>query len=306
MTVFVVGSLNADFLVFAERFPATGETVVGQGWERQLGGKGANQAVAAAKAGARTVLAGAVGDDPMGEPLRRAVADYGVDIGNVATVRDATGFAAVTVAGGDNRIVMIPGANLRIEPAAVMALPMQAGDVCVAQWETSAEVVATAFRHARERGALTLFNPAPADDAARDLFALADVIVVNETEFAAFTGLSAAVAGEPDGLRRGRDALRLQSNQALVVTLGAAGCAALRDERYLALAGHPLAVVDTTGAGDCFSGYLAAGLEAGQTLEVALVRANAAAALSVQLRGAAAAMPQRPEVDRFIGDRGHC
>jgi ribokinase len=303
MTVYLVGSINADILVFAERFPAVGETLKGLSWERQLGGKGANQAVAAVRAGSRAVLLGAVGDDDGGDSLRRGLADYGVDVDRVGTVKGASGLALVTVAGGDNRILVVPGANEGIDPAAVAELPLQAGDVCVAQWETRGAVVAAAFERARARRAVTLFNPAPAEAAARELFALADLIVVNETEFAAFTGLPAAAAGDPAIIRRGRQLLGLRRPQALIVTLGAAGCAAQWEERSVVLPGYPVAAVDATGAGDCFCGYLAAGLDQGQELEAALAWANAAAALAVQGRGAAAAMPDRMRVEDWLSRR---
>ena len=305
MPVFIVGSVNVDWVAFCGRLPRPGETVLGSGLERHPGGKGANQAVAAAQAGASAFMVGAVGDDPDGEFMRAALAEHGVDIRGIETVEAATGVAFILVGnGGDNQIVVVPGANHRIAPERAAALAFQAGDVCLAQSETRPEVVQAAFERARSRQALAVFNPAPASPEALALFPLADVIVVNETECASYAGAAAdGWLGSPEALPRAGLALGLRAGQALILTLGARGVVAWTGDRILAVPGHPVAAIDATGAGDCFCGYLAAGLERGERLEDCLRAANAAAALAVQTKGAVSSIPARARVQRFLESR---
>lgn len=302
MTVYVVGSINVDLVAFCARLPRVGETVRGHAFERHPGGKGANQAVAAARAGAAARMVGATGRDTEGEYLRGALAGYGVDLEKVAYADAATGTALILVGGGDNQIAVVPGANAQVLPAQADALDFQPGDICLAQMEIPAETVRAAFARARARQASTLFNPAPALPEARALFPLADVIVVNETECAAFSGIA------PDGTeataQAAARALGLAAAQTLVMTLGAEGVLAVCGGQILAVPGHAVEAVDTTGAGDCFCGYLAAGLARGAALEAALHEANAAAALAVQAKGAASSLPERAAVLRFLAERG--
>jgi ribokinase len=302
MPVYVVGSINVDMVAFCARLPRIGETVRGHAFERHPGGKGANQAVAAARAGAVARMAGATGRDLEGEYMRGALTGYGVDIQAVATLDAATGTALILVGGGDNQIAVVPGANAQVLPAQADALNFHPGDICLAQMEIPAETVRAAFARARSQQALTLFNPAPALPEARALFPLADWIVVNETECAAFSGIT------PDGTeaaaRAAARSLGLEAKQTLVMTLGAEGVLAICGERCLAVPGHVVEVVDTTGAGDCFCGYLAAGLARGEALEAALREANAAAALAVQVKGAASSIPERAAVLRFLAKHG--
>jgi ribokinase len=300
MAVYSVGSINMDLVAFAGRMPMPGETVLGFGLEQHPGGKGANQAVAAARAGARSVMVGALGRDVFGESLRGTLAGFGVEVGQVETVDAPTGVALITVAAGDNRIVVGPGANHFIDAERVGALDIGAGDVCLAQLETRMDVVRAAFERARSRRALALFNPAPALSEARPLFPLADVIVANETECALFAGEPFDAALPEPSIRAAAQAMGLSGEQVLIVTLGALGAVALASGRVLAVPGHRVNVVDTTGAGDCFCGYLSAALSCKETVETALREANAAAALAVQGKGAASSIPARDEVRRFL------
>lgn len=299
-SIHVVGSINLDLVAFADRMPEPGETLRGSGFQRNLGGKGANQAVAAARAGAHAVMVGAVGNAPADRELLDSLAGYGVDVRRVETVDDSSGVGFVLVAGGDNRIVIVPGANERIDPARVAELDLKEGDLCLVQWETRSEVVRAALERARSRRAATLFNPAPARPEARPLFPLADLIVVNETECGLFAGAPLALPVSDEALRSAGRAMDLRPEQVLVVTLGAAGAKALVSDRIIGVPGHAVPVVDTTGAGDCFCGYLAAGLCRGESLEDALREANAAAALSVQAKGAASAIPTRERVRHWL------
>lgn len=303
-SIHVVGSINLDLVAFAGRIPESGETLLGTGFQRNLGGKGANQAVAAARAGARVLMVGAVGNTPVDRELLDTLAGYGVDVRQVETVDGSSGVAFVLVTGGDNRIIVVPGANDRIDPARIGELDLQEGDICLVQWETRSEVVRAAMERARSRRAVTLFNPAPALPEARPLFPMADVIVVNETECGLFAGEPLRLPVSDEALRKAGLALEFRPDQVFIVTLGAAGAKALVSGRIITVPGHPVNVVDTTGAGDCFCGYLAAGLSRGESLEDALREANAAAALAVQGKGAAPAMPARDQVRCWLENQG--
>jgi ribokinase len=267
--VLVLGSLNLDLVVSVPRHPAPGETVLGGALRRVFGGKGANQAVAAAAAGAPTAMAGRVGDDDAGRAYLARLRELGVDAGRVAvSAGTATGHAIVAVdASGENAIVVSPGANAEVgEAEAAAAGELAPGDVLLLQLEVAPGVVAAAARAAAEAGARVVLNLAPYADLPADVLALADPVVVNEHEH---------------GLLR-RHAQR-QSPPSLLVTSGAAG--SRWGSRQVAAV--PVAeVVDTTGAGDAYCGTLAARLALGDPPEAAMRAASAAAAAAVTRLGA--------------------
>jgi ribokinase len=271
--VVVLGSLNLDLVVAVPRHPAPGETVLGGPLRRAFGGKGANQAVAAAAAGAVTALVGRVGDDDAGRAYLARLRGLGVDAGRVtADPGAATGHAIVVVdAGGENSIVVSPGANAGVgdADAAAAAGELGPGDVLALQLEVAVDVVAAAARAAAARGARVVLNLAPYADVPADVLALADPVVVNEHEH---------------GLLRGSAAHdRRRGPPSLLVTSGAAG------SRWgdLRVAAVPVTdVVDTTGAGDAYCGTLAARLALGDEPATAMAAASAAAAESVTRVGA--------------------
>jgi ribokinase len=268
--VVVVGSINMDVVALAARHPALGETVLGSDLRFVPGGKGANQAVAAARLGAATRLIGRVGGDAFGESLVAFLGAEGIDIAGVARdVSAPTGTALIVVSGSDNTIVVVPGANAAL---AVGDLSLDPDDVVVAQCEIPLAVVEAAFHQARAVGARTLLNPAPALAEATQLLPLADVVVVNQTERAVFE-------------------LPVRSGQVVVTTLGADGATAVVDGSAIHVGGRKVDAVDSTGAGDCFVGALAAALLRGDDVANALGFANAAASLSVQRVGAGTGMP---------------
>lgn len=299
-SVVVLGSVNVDIIVSAPRLPRAGETVAGIAISRQLGGKGANQAVAAARAGARTLLLGAVGADADGAAMTAALAGHGVDTGAIRIVAGATGCALVVTSPADNQIVCIPGANAAVDNMLAASASIGPGDVFLAQLETPPPATAAFFRRARAAGARTILNAAPAHPAAPDLLALADLLVVNETELALLAGRDTAAAATDAALIAARERLGLAAEQALVVTLGRDGVALVAVGTAARIAAHEVAVRDTTGAGDCFCGYLAAALAQGAGVLDAARAANAAAALAVQTLGAAASIPDRDAVLRLL------
>jgi ribokinase len=317
-SVIVCGSLNMDLVARVDHLPRPGETVVGVSLQRLPGGKGLNQAVAAARMGATVAMAGARGDDADGATLAALLAAEGIDTRDLR-VRDPrampdahTGLAQVIVAAdGENSIVVHGGANLTLmaeEVRAAFAVPSsgvlpQAAPVRVAlaQLETPLVAVAAFFEAARDAGVRTMLNPAPALVDALPLLSDVDLVVLNEIELAVFSAAAAREAGA-DGIRFARpvDAamVLLQGRcQAVIVTLGAEGAWLVTGEDAVHFPAPVVTVVDTTGAGDCFCGVLAAALAQGLDLELAIARAVAAASRAVTRPGAAPSMPRALELD---------
>ncbi|WP_063784253.1 ribokinase [Streptomyces sp. SBT349] len=298
----VVGSLNLDRRVSVRRLPGPGETVAGREPVTGLGGKGANQAVAAARAGARTALVGAVGDDPAGESAVRALTSAGVEVAGVRAVAGvATGSAWVTVdAGGENAIVVCPGANARLGTEDVRRGLAAAGpgDVVVLQLEVPGDAVRFAAALGRRRGATVVLNAAPVPEALGGLLDDVSLLVVNEHEARAIARAAGVEPGEdPTALAR---ALGLT----VVRTLGADGATAATGRRVLHAAAPRVRAVDTTGAGDAFTGYLAAALAAApHDLAAALDGAVRAGALAVTRPGALDAIPHAKEVSAPLPTR---
>jgi len=301
MTVFVLGSINLDAVARVDDLPRPGETVAGLSLELFPGGKGANQAVAAARMGAPTRLMGAVGKDDAGPGLKAKLAGYGVQMADVAELGGVpTGQAHVWVgSSGENMIVVTSGANSAITPAHVAATPLEGQRVLLSQLESPVAAIEALFKAGAAKGALRILNAAPALPQGAALFAHTDILIVNQTELATY----AKLADEPVKLEEvSRAARKLMSrpDQIIIVTLGSAGVAAVRRDEAFLVEGKKVRALDTTGAGDCFCGALAAGLAAAMDLREAVEMANAAAALSVQKAGAAPSMPNRREVEAFL------
>lgn len=266
--VAVLGSLNVDIVTRVERHPQPGETLLGESGGRFAGGKGANQAAAARRAGAAVAMIGAVGADEPGAAYRRRLEALGVDTAAVAEAHAPTGIALITVdEAGENTIVVVPGANAAVGAQAVAAAAaLASGDVLLCSLEVPLDVVAQAARAADAAGARVVLNLAPYAALPHDVVALADPVVANESE-----------------MRLLADSDLIPSS--LLVTFGAAGATWDGEE----VGGIPLPsekVVDTVGAGDAFCGSLAAALAAGLGRREALAAANAAGAAAVQWAGA--------------------
>jgi ribokinase len=294
--VFVLGSINQDFVLKVERRPEPGETVTNAELSTGNGGKGANQSAAAALLGASVTILGRVGDDEFGEPLVRALRDKGVDTGLVEEARDvSTGAAFITVTpDGENAITVAPGANRSLTPDDVDAAAEAIGgaSVFVAQMEIPVETVLRAVEVAAERGVRPLVNLAPTFEVPRELLGKLDPLVVNEHE-AAFL-LGDRVEGVEGALSAAPELLSLGPRSA-VITVGEAGAVFAQDRAVQHLAAPKVDVVDTTGAGDAFVGALATRLARGDSLEDAVAYAVRAGAAAVTKEGAQGALPT-PEV----------
>ncbi|MBB4365731.1 ribokinase [Bradyrhizobium sp. CIR18] len=294
--VFVAGSINMDVVATADRHPRIGETVAGREVLYFPGGKGANQAVAASRLGAKTTLIGRLGKDSFGAELRTFLGDQGIDLGSVRDADTHTGTAIITVAASDNTIVVIPGSNAQVGADDVADVPLAKGDVAVSQFEIPLPTIAAFFGRAREAGAVTLLNPAPAQKMSGELLALVDILVLNETELGFLAGEELSDGDEAAKIFDVARILQARADQTICITLGKRGVLALAGREEAAVPGRAVKAIDTTGAGDCFVGALAAQLADGVPLRAALAFANAAASISVQRMGAGPSMPTAAEV----------
>src|SRR5689334_20437789 len=273
--VVVAGSINMDVVAVAERHPRIGETVAGTSVQYFPGGKGANQAVAAAKLGAETLLIGRLGKDIFGAELKAFLASQGVNLNSVAETADAhTGTAIITLADADNTIVVIPGANGLVSADDVAGPALARGDIAVSQFEIPLPAIAAFFQRARAAGATTILNPAPVrafDPALRDLV---DIMVLNETELGRLADCELHESDDAGRFAEAARSLMTRAGQIICVTLGKRGALVLIDGAPLIVPGRVVTAVDTTGAGDCFVGALAAQLAEAKPLADALALAN--------------------------------
>ena len=299
--VFVAGSINMDVVATADRHPRIGETVAGNAVLYFPGGKGANQAVAAVKLGAPTTLIGRLGKDAFGDQLKAFLAAQGIDLSFLQETAEAdTGTAIITTANADNTIVVIPGANAHVTAADVEAPALARGDIAVSQFEIPLAAISAFFERARAAGATTILNPAPAIEAKRELLDLVDILILNESELGF---LSKTELDDTDDHARFIEATRsLQTNadKIICVTMGKRGLLALVNDEPLIIPGRSVRAVDTTGAGDCFVGAVAAQLARGNPIRDALDYASSAASICVQRMGAAPSMPTVAEVEAVI------
>jgi ribokinase len=295
--VVVAGSINMDVVATADRHPKIGETVAGKEVLYFPGGKGANQAVAAAKLGAPTILIGRLGRDAFGSELQAFLAAQGVDVSFVRGTAEAhTGTAIITLAEADNTIVVIPGANGLVSADDVAAVELAKGDIAVSQFEIPLPAIAAFFARARAAGATTVLNPAPARAFGADLLDLVDILILNETELGMLARTELSDADDVARLLDAARSIEAHREQTICVTLGKRGVLALVDGEPVTAPGRDVTAIDTTGAGDCFVGALATQLAQGASMRAALGYANAAASICVQRMGAAPSMPTAVEV----------
>jgi ribokinase len=304
--ILIVGSINADLVVHVPHLPAPGETVAGGRFEHYGGGKGANQAVAAARLGATVRFVGAVGEDDIGSDLRRELVEEGIDVSGLVSIPRAPSGVAVIIVDdfGENQIAVALGANDGLDATAVARLLARARpsptDLClIGGFEIPDAVIAGTARFASKAGLRLVCSPAPARSlgasAARELFAAHPILTPNEGEAMALSGKT--------NVRAAARELVARTQAPVVVTLGGRGAMIADGKRFDELPGFAVEVVDTTGAGDTFTGALAVELGRGVELRPAVRYALAAASLSVTVAGARGGSPTREVVDAFLREQ---
>lgn len=290
-TITVIGSINMDVVTIAKRMPMQGETILGETFRLIPGGKGANQAVAAARLGAHVHMIGAVGDDAFGDQLLRHLKQENVFVDGVKPVTHIeTGIATIVITEGDNRIIVVPGANYALQPSDLERWEekIAKSDACLLQLEIPLPVVERAVSIAKRHGVRVILNPAPAQPLSDALLDQIDFLTPNEHE--------------RDIVMAGRQIE--EWSHKFVVTEGKRGVSFQRRGEWVKVPGFHVPVVDTTGAGDTFNGALAVALSKGMELEEACRYANAAAALSVTKLGAQTGMPTEKELQSFLAEKG--
>ncbi len=292
--VVVFGSINADLIFAVEALPTPGQTLAASALTVEPGGKGANQAVAAAQDRAVVVMVGAVGQDPLSSAAMAGLVAAGVDVTRVILSTTPTGCAAIcTDRQGRNQIVVAAGANLEVGADTVETAQFGPETILVTQMETDPAATAAIIRRAKAQGARSIHNLAPAAPLASDALRLLDVLVVNEDE--------AAWLARHEGLP-GSDAAALHAGLGVMVirTLGGDGVEWAGRDEHGRLAAAPIRAVDTTAAGDCFVGVLAAGLSRGETVPAAIRRANVAAGLACTRHGSQGSLPHATDTDAAL------
>lgn len=295
----VIGSLNMDIVVEADRSPRLGETILGREAHFIPGGKGANQAVATARLGAKTTMVGAVGKDGFGTTLLEALAADGIETGKVKVVEGvATGIASILVAEKDNHIVVVPGANAHCLPEDLEQLEevISQADTVLLQLEIPLETVCAAAELAKRLGKTVILNPAPAQNLPEHLLKNIDYITPNRSELSLLTGIP--TDGDLSSLEKEMEVLLEKGPCHVVTTLGSQGSAYMSKERKITFVPSlKVPVVDTTGAGDAFNGGLAYALATGNTLHDAVLFATKVSAQAVTKFGAQAGMPTLEELN---------
>lgn len=298
--IVVFGSLTVDLLMPVPTLPRPGETVLGEAYETQPGGKGANQAAAAARAGASVRFHGALGDDAFGALSRAALAASGVDVSGIATVDRPTAAAAVLIGSdGANQIAVAAGANLAARAGQVRDADLAPGTTLLLQMEVPAAENWALLRRARARGARTVLNVAPALPVPGDALALVDILVVNEIEAAMLAGGLGLGVSEPEALAA---TLATRCGGVAAVTLGPAGSIAAGPGGIVRTAALPVEVRDTTGAGDAWTGAFAAALDAGCDLALALRHGSVGGSLACRALGARAGLAEAAEIASGVRD----
>ena len=297
----VLGSINLDTVASVEDLPRPGETIVARSLEQFPGGKGSNQAVAAARMDADTYMIGAVGADGPGNRMRDFLQESGVNIEMVKTDNDhLTGQAFINVSdSGENAIVIVAGANAALNSDDIPVEELANCGVFLAQLESPVETIRDFFRCGPARQGITILNAAPAERAGAALFSLVDILIVNEAELATYADLLEP-PGEREVIIEAARQLISRNGQIVIVTLGVDGVIVVDKVQNDLIPSRPANVVDTTGAGDCFCGVLAAGLAQGMALTEAIRLAITAASISVERPGAATSIPTRAEVDLML------
>lgn len=290
--ILVIGSINMDLVTQTNTLPKVGETVMGEHFFTVPGGKGANQAVAASKLGAEVTLLGCVGDDAFGNELKQHLQNQGVHINDIQTISDtSSGVASITLSEGDNSIIVVPGANLKLTPTLVHQHEqlIAHADILLLQLEIPLESVVKATELAQQHKVPVILNPAPMQKLPESLILQATYITPNEHELKSLLSNTNLSPEETEDLKA-----------KCIVTKGSKGIQLYQDGEEQMISGYQVEAVDSTGAGDTFNGALAVSLSNGRRLLEASQFANAAAALSVTKLGAQSGMPTKEEVEAFL------
>ena len=291
--IYILGSLNTD-LVITSQMPARGETIRGKDFFMNCGGKGANQAAAAAKLGGKVYMAGCVGSDPFGKNMKENLETFGVDVSYVREIDGvSSGVAMIIVTDGDNRIILDGGANVRLENTDVDKLLESAkeGDIFLTQLENNMDVTGYALKKAKEKGLFTVLNPAPYSDEILPYLPYCDMITPNETELALMNGVEGNIS----------EVTKKTPVPEVLVTLGSKGYYYRRGDQEVYGTCPKVKAVDTTAAGDTFCGGLCVAISEGKSREEAFQFASYAASLAVTRKGAMQSIPMREEVEKEVG-----
>lgn len=301
----VLGSINADHILNLETFPTPGETVTGNQYQVAFGGKGANQAVAAGRSGAKIAFIACTGDDDTGERVRKQLASDNIDVSPVSVVEgESTGVALIFVnAEGENVIGIHAGANaaLTTERVEAQRAIISGADALLMQLESPVESVLAAAKIAHENHTTVVLNPAPARVLSDELLALVDIITPNETEAEKLTGIRVE---NDDDAARAAGALHDKGIGTVIITLGSRGVWVSANGEGRRVPGFKVKAIDTIAAGDTFNGALVTALLEGRAMDEAIRFAHAAAAIAVTRKGAQPSVPWRKEIDEFLSQQG--
>ena len=302
----VLGSIHMDYVISLDRMPRLGETLIGKGFKMTPGGKGANQAVAAARLGAEVYMIGRVGEDLIGDELLRNFERNGVKTDHVKRAKTHSGVALIFVdSSGNNIIGVAPGADYHVSREDVDEALKDLGDrinILLLQLEIPIDVVEYAIKKFSEKGVKIILNPAPYHPISSEALSKVFIATPNEVELELMSGVK--IAGDRDLVRAGREAIEKLGIKNLVVTLGSRGAMIITEKEEKLIPAFKVKPIDTTGAGDAFNGALAVALSKGKSLEEAVRYANAAGALSTLKIGAQEALPTSEEVERFFEESG--
>ncbi|WP_248630915.1 ribokinase [Paenibacillus riograndensis] len=303
LSIVIIGSLNMDMVVRTSRAPNAGETLFGQGFALSPGGKGANQAAAAARLGADVQMIGRVGRDTFGSELLEVMRKEQINTEHIGqSETQTTGVASIVVDGeGENRIIVVPGANIEMGPADIAALEpvISQAEIVVMQLETDLAMCAHAAAVAHRHGIPVILNPAPARELDDEFLQHVTYLTPNETEAGILAGIAVNSVAEAE---QAAHILLQKGVQNVIVTLGSKGALIVNKGGTLHIPGFPVQAVDTVAAGDSFNGALAWQLTQGKTLAEAARFANAVGALAVGKQGAIPSLPYLPEVEQFLQD----
>ena len=292
--ILVIGSLNMDLVINTDRMPQAGETIHGKGFAHFPGGKGANQASACARAGGNVKMLGKVGDDAYGDILLKNLSQDGVNINGIEREKISTGVAVITVFNGENSIILDKGANGLVDRDYIDRHidAIDWADYIIMQYEIPMETVVYVAQIVKSKGKTLIIDPAPMMEAPSELYRMADIILPNETE-------TAQLVGEGNDDEASVKKIYELGCKNVIMTLGKKGSIYYNGENMINQPAYKVKAIDTTGAGDCFTGSMVAALASDKTMEEALEFASKASAIAVGRRGAQPSFPWKSEVEKW-------